>query len=1225
MIVGGSIPARIMTREILNSLPVPTLQPAAARAGGGEQAAEPLDNAELHERLRAQLDTLKPSAGPAALLSQLLPLVSRQYEQMDDERRGVVRSMQLLADEARSFAQGLASADAGQSRAILNHIKDVVITVTADGAICVFNPTGEQLFGYSQAEVIGVSIARLLPDLPVQGSLFRGLQSFAVSGGEGARQSEPRATEARRKNGELFPVEVIASLVRIDRRDVYVLCLRDLSERHNSEQALRDSEARYRTLVESAPEVIVVIDTGTGCCADANENALRFFGVTRAGLSSLQLRDLLAAASAAPPGSGESPTPQVFEWLYRPPAAGAAPAAEPASGATTLVTEVRLMPLPGSPQLLRASITDITERKRAQTIMAGERDIFGRIAADAPLHEVLEATVALVESISHDFIVTVGRLGQDGRSFVEVIGNRLPVALRAAEEQAAIDVRNGSSAAAVYLGRAVLVPNVRTDPYWQRRRELAQQVGVAAAWALPIKAAGGGRVLGALTVYRAQVGKPADQDLQLFTHAARLAGIAMERRYAAEALRASEARFRGLYESVLEGVYQVSPEGRVLAVNPAFVKMLGYANAEEIYALPSAAALWWNPAERPAFLDELNRSGAVHMTETLLRKRDGTQVVVLESARVLRDEQERLLSFEGTIADITERKRAEQVIFEEKERAQVTLQSIGDGVITTDREGRIEYLNPVAEQLSGWRGAEARGATIMNVLRLRDEVTHNEIENPLLRCLREDKVVNFGEHSVLINRLGQEIAIQDSAAPIRDRSGRTVGAVVVFRDVTKERRLKRALSFQASHDALTGLINRREFDNRLQSALQGARDGDGTHALLYVDLDQFKVVNDTCGHSAGDRLLRDVTALLQQHVRLADVIARLGGDEFGILVQHCSIEQAARIAEAIRQSVRDYRFTWDQNAASIGASVGVVEITRDSESVATLMSAADIACYAAKDAGRNRVHVYDAGEVSGRHREMYWVSRVTRAVDDNRLELEYQLIQPVSEAAAALPPFYELLVRLRGDDGELVLPGEFIPAAERYNIIGTIDRWVVERAVTILKAIIEAGREPPLLAVNLSGNSICERSFLDLLLTLVEDPRIGRCLCFEITESAVITSLSQAVGFMQELRKRGCRFALDDFGSGLSSFHYLKTLPVDFLKVDGQFFGGATPDPVDRCMVEAIGKVAAALGIATIAERVESAEALERLTQLGINFAQGHFLARPEAISGLLEGRREPV
>ena len=866
-------PSQVMSREPSPSLSLPASAPGVPHTPGGGLFRD----ADLHPRLRSQIDSLGATSMTAAL-SQLLALISRQYELADEERRGVVRSMQLLAAEARSFAQGLASVDAGQMRAILDHIKDVVITVTGDGAICVVNPTGEQVFGYSQTELIGVSIARLLPDLPIQGSLARGLQSFA----------EARATQARRKNGERFPVEAVASPVQIERSDVFVFCMRDMGEHEKAQQALRDSEARYRTLVESAPEVIVVIDTNTGACTDANENALQLFAVERAHISSLKLADLLAAAAraaAAPGPARPARTPLVFEWLCQTP------------GGAQLMTEVRLMPLPGSPGLVRASLTDITERKRAQTIMAGERNIFERIAADAPLREVLEATVALVEASDSEHIVTIGRLGPDGRSFSEVIGSRLPAALRQAEEQTPIDVRNGSSAAAVYLGRPVLVANVRIDPHWQRRRELAASCGVAAAWSLPIKAAGG-RVLGALSVYRTQVGKPQEHEIDLLSHAARLAGIAMERRYAAEALRASEARFRGLYETVLEGVYQVSPEGRVQAVNPAFVAMLGFASAEEIYALPSMASLNWQPPERVAFLEELERTGAVHNAETLMRRRDGTQLVVLESARVVRDDKQHVLAYEGTIADITERKRAEQAIFEQKERAQVTLQSIGDGVITTDRDGRIEYLNPVAEQLSGWRSAEACGASILNVLRLRDELTRTEIENPLLRCLREDRLVNFGEHSVLVNRLGQEIAIQDSAAPIRDREGRTVGAVVVFRDVTKERRLKRALSFQASHDALTGLINRREFDSRLQQAVQSARAGEGTHALLYVDLDQFKVVNDTCGHIAGDRLLRDVTALLQHHVRAADVIARLGGDEFGILVQHCSIEQAARIRAA---------------------------------------------------------------------------------------------------------------------------------------------------------------------------------------------------------------------------------------------------------------------------------------------------------------------------------------
>jgi diguanylate cyclase (GGDEF)-like protein/PAS domain S-box-containing protein len=1201
-----------MSSDPLSAKPIPTLLPAEFGEAGGLLEA----GSDLHPQLQAQLRGLGAvGSSPAATLSRLLPLISRHYEKADEERRGVVRSMQLLAEEARSFAQGLTSEDEGQLRAILDHIKDVVVTVTADGAVCVFNPTGEQLFGYSQSELIGASIETLLPDLAVQGSIERGLRAFAAPASGQPHQIEARPTEARRKDGSRFPVEVVASQVRIGRRDVYVFCLRDMSERLEAERALRESEARFRTLVENAPEVIVVIDTHTGACTDGNRNALSFFGVTRAGLDTLMLDDLLRAA---PPDaelrddadSGElpvGPLPQPFEWRFR------------NGQGESLVTEVRLVLLPGAAGLVRASITDVTDRRRAQDIMAGERELFGRMAADAPLREVLESLVTLVSDVSGYPLVGLARLAPDGQSFAEVIGPRLPALLRDAEEQTTIDVRNGSSAAAVYLGRTVIVGNVRTDPYWQRQRDLAAQVGLAAAWAVPVKAAGGG-MLGALTVYREQPGKPQARDLELLAHAARLAAIAIERRYAVEALRESEARFRGLYESMREGVYRLSSEGRLLAVNPAFVRILGFESAEQAYALPSVASLYWEPAARAQVLAGLERDGELHNAEVQMRRCDGQMIVVLLSARLLRDAQGQVVGREGTVADITQRKRAEQAVFDEKERAQVTLQSIGDGVITTDREGRIDYLNPVAEQLSGWRGADARGASILDVLRLRDELTRTEIENPLLRCLREDKMVHFGEHSVLVNRLGQEIAIQDSAAPIRDRDGRTVGAVVVFRDVTKERRLKRALSFQASHDALTGLINRREFDNRLQAALQSARDGEGSHALLYVDLDQFKVVNDTCGHPAGDRLLRDVTALLQQHVRAADVIARLGGDEFGILVQHCTIEQATHIAESIRHAVRGYRFAWEQNAVSIGASIGLVDITASSDSVAALLSAADIACYAAKDSGRNRVHTYDPGEGSGRHREMYWVSRVTRAVDAGRLELYAQPIRPLGGAAPLAPLFLELLVRLRGDQGELVLPGEFIPAAERYNIVGAIDRWVVEHAIELLQSELAAGRQPPLLAVNLSANSIGERSFLDAVLALLEDPRVARSLCFEISESALVSGRAQAISFMAELRKRGCRFTVDDFGSGLSSFQQLKSLQVDFLKVDGRYIAGVEADPVDRHMVEVINKVAAALGIVTIAERVESRAALERLTEVGIGHAQGNELGPPRPLAELLAG-----
>ncbi|MFZ0550296.1 MAG: EAL domain-containing protein, partial [Steroidobacteraceae bacterium] len=701
---------------------------------------------------------------------------------------------------------------------------------------------------------------------------------------------------------------------------------------------------------------------------------------------------------------------------------------------------------------------------------------------------------------------------------------------------------------------------------------------------------------------------------RMMDQAAQLAGIAIARRLAEEALRASETQYRGLFESIIEGVYQSTHDGQLLSVNPAFVTILGYGSAEELYALSSVATLYWNPADRAEFTRRVASEGEIRNAEFLMRRWDGEQVVILENARAVRDAADRITHYEGTIADITERKRAEQAVFAEKERAQVTLQSIGDAVISTDADGRIEYINPVAESLTAWTLAEARGRPIDEVLRLVNEITREPSENPLVCVLSGGDTSAPADHSVLVTRAGHEVAIQESAAPICDRQGRVIGAVIVFHDVTKERRLKRALSYQASHDALTGLINRREFDNRLHAGVLSAQRGDDTYALLYIDLDQFKVVNDTCGHQAGDRLLRDVTGLLQSRVRTSDTIARLGGDEFGVLLEGCTVEQSTRIADGVRQAIRDYRFVWGATTLSVGASVGVVQITAETESVANVMSAADIACYAAKDEGRNRVHLYEAdGTSHPRHREMHWVARVTRAAEENRLELYFQPIRPIARGGAA---FHELTVRLRDDDGRLVAPGEFIPAAERYNVMSVIDRWVVQRAIERLKASDLAAL--PLLAVNLSGTSLNEQSFIDFVLQQVGDATLARALCFEITETAAVTNLSNATFVMRELKARGCKFALDDFGTGLSSFMYLKTLPVDYLKIDGQFISHVADDAVDRSMVEAICKVGGALGIETVAECVESQAVLDELQRIGVDYAQGYYLARPEPIERLL-------
>jgi diguanylate cyclase (GGDEF)-like protein/PAS domain S-box-containing protein len=935
---------------------------------------------------------------PQVDLPRLLELISAHYEQLDAERRGIVRSMQLIADEARSFGEGLAGSDPGHLQAVLDHIQDVVITVSTDGVIKLFNPTGERAFGYSREEVLGRPIAYLLPELPVNGSVERGLAALIASPGESPR--EPRALElsARHKQGHRFIAELNASRVRIGKRDVFVLCLRDTSE-----------------------------------------------------------------------------------------------------------------------------------RVRAERLTAGERDVFEHIAADAPLPQVLAAIAALVETGSDDGVVAIGRLDARGQSFTEVIGERLPDRWRAIEQGISVDMRNGSAAAAVYLGRQVLAADITSDPFWQRRREQAVEAGFRAAWSVPILAPRG-RVLGAVTVYRAVSGAPGPRDLALLTHAARLAAVAIQRQAAEAALRRSESKFRSLYERVLDGVYQCDPDGRLTEVNPALVKMLGYAEAGQLYALPGIASLYRERSQRSELERALAEQGTVHNAEVVLCRPDGSEVVALESARLMRDESGRVLGYEGTLTDISARKAAEQAMFAEKERAEVTLQSIGDAVITTDRDGRIDYMNPVAERLTGWSREAARGERLAAVMRLLDELTEGELDHPLARCLREGQVVHSAEHSLLVNRQGQEIAIQDSAAPIRNRSGEIVGAVVVFRDVTRERRLKRALAYQASHDALTGLINRRELDNRLADALRSAHEQRQTHALLYMDLDQFKLVNDACGHGAGDRLLRDITGLLQAQVRVGDTIARLGGDEFGILMQRCTAAEAARVAEAIRESVEQYRFRWDDHVSRVGVSIGVVEISPSSQNVAELLSAADIACYAAKDAGRNRVHLYDAHHDDARQRDLYWVGRVTRALEHQQLELFCQPIVPLGAAGGQHPPLHELLVRLRDDDGELILPRHFIPAAERYNVVGAIDRWVLSNALQVL-------REPPLpdaevgvLAINLSGVSLSDRSFLEFVLAQLDSAPLGQRLCFEVSESTVLRNMSETREFMRELRQRGCRFALSNWG-----------------------------------------------------------------------------------------------
>jgi diguanylate cyclase (GGDEF)-like protein/PAS domain S-box-containing protein len=566
--------------------------------------------------------------------------------------------------------------------------------------------------------------------------------------------------------------------------------------------------------------------------------------------------------------------------------------------------------------------------------------------------------------------------------------------------------------------------------------------------------------------------------------------------------------------------------------------------------------------------------------------------------------------------DVTDLRTLANELEEQHELLRVTLQSIGDAVITTDAAGNTVWLNPVAERMTGWTCDEAKGRPLGQIFHIVNEETRLKTENPVATCLEQGKVVGLANHTILISRSGDEFGIEDSAAPIISTNGDLLGVVLVFHDVTEQRRLSGEVNYRATHDALTGLVNRAEFENRLRRLLHSVHEDRSQHALMYIDLDQFKIVNDTCGHSVGDELLQQISKLFQLAVRTRDTLARLGGDEFAIILEHCTTEQAQRVAQQICDKMENYRFIHEMQRFRIGTSIGLVPIDNRWNTISMLMQAADTSCYAAKEAGRNRVHVwFDTDKaMRARHSETQWANRIELALDENRFELYAQHIISLADNEKGLHA--ELLLRMVERDGTIVTPDIFITAAERFHMASRIDRWVVRNAIMWLQNRPIGAPHIHTLAINLSGQSVGDRSFLRQLVEILTAAGSEICskLCIEITETAAVTNMADAEFFIEEIHKLGLRISLDDFGAGSSSFGYLKNLSVDVLKIDGQFIRGILDDPLDDATVRCFVDVAKVVGLKTVAEFVNSPEILSRVKQLGVDYAQGYLIHKPEYI-----------
>ncbi|MFM9835462.1 MAG: EAL domain-containing protein [Methylophilaceae bacterium] len=719
----------------------------------------------------------------------------------------------------------------------------------------------------------------------------------------------------------------------------------------------------------------------------------------------------------------------------------------------------------------------------------------------------------------------------------------------------------------------------------------------------------------------AQINKPLnDTQINVLSALSSIAVQALSSRFdMIMAVEEKSSNLASIVDSSEDAIISKSLDGFILNWNQGAEKIFGY-SVEEIIGR-HITALFPNDrlTEEQDFLGKIKSGQAVknYLTQRITKSANLIDVSVSISSIV--NAYGEMIGTSEIARDISEQRKLNNILDEEHAYIKVAMDSIGDSVITTDNNGNIMYLNPVAEKLTGWPANEAIGLHLQKVFNIVHEASRIPCISPVEACVSKGKMTLSSESTLLISRDGNEYNVEYSSAPILKSNKELLGVVIVSNDVTKQRHIAKEITYQASHDALTGLINRGEFENKLEQAIFSARERKLEHALLYIDLDQFKVVNESSGHKTGDLLLKEISSVISSCIRTTDAFARIGGDEFGILLEKCNPDNAMRIAQNICKSVDEFRLTADKRRHRVGASIGLVMIDDNWLSTNHLLQAAEQACFAAKEDGRNRVHFYlDKDHALQAHLgEVQWASRIEQAIEDNNFVLYCQRILPIKGKVGL---HGEVLLRLQDETGNLIPPGLFLPAAERYHMASRIDKWVVREVFEWMKLHRDQFKHIETISVNLSGQSLGDKNFNAYVLDLIRNNPVDCSkLCFEITETAAITNMHAAEKFIDSMKKHHIQFSLDDFGSGVSSFGYLKKLDVDYIKIDGQFIRSLTNSAIDQATVRCITEVAKVTGKKTIAEWVEDEPTEKLLKEMGINFTQGYLKHKPAPIKHMLE------
>ncbi len=1138
------------------------------RPGGGQRLWGRQRNGCLFAA-EIRLQCLPTSSGTHSLLAvrDLSDFQSR-LEALAQQLETQARELKLVEAERQRQSAGRTQAELSYRQLVENQ-PDLICRFLPDTTLTFVNTAYADFFGQRPEELIG---RRFIEFLGAEDQERIPRQLLAMTPDQPERQYEHmtlRADGTPRwhlwhdfaqfdEPGELLGFQSIGIDVT-DRRQAEILC--------------RESEERYRQLFELGAEAMFLFDTRSCRILEANQTAVALYGYSRDELLRMKHVDLSAEPTATQDSINRRDTCVPLRRHRK-------------QGGQNFPAEITARHLEyHGRQVILATIRDISERLQAQQEIEQQRRF---------LHSVIDAAPHLiyVKDLNNHLILINRSLA--GRFRLS------PEAMIRAEE---VCLKTNPGLAQVLFQDDAAILNQEQEGI-EREVEYQDPDG-SRYW---------------LSTRKAQI-RHADGEVQY------LIGVGSD-----------ITRLKQVEQTLRESEYFLNKSQEVSRIgsysyNPTTGEWLSSATLDEIFGIgpdyPKTVPGWIelihpdHKEELSVYLSEyvIDQHHPFDKVYRIIRVEDGAERWVDGRGELEFDDSGRTIRMIGTIQDITERKRAEEALFQAKERAQVTLHCIGDAVITTEAQALVEYLNPVAERLTGWSNAEAVGRPLDEVFQIFDEADR-PAANPVQRCLRAGDIPGTTSPIQLRGRHGQRYDIKETTAPIRHPDGRLSGAVLVFHDVSESRRQARQLEHDATHDALTGLINRVEFERRLDRALESARLYDARHALCYLDLDQFKVVNDSAGHAAGDELLKQINGLLSGMFRERDTLARIGGDEFGLLLDNCPLERAQSIAEAVITSVRDFRFYWEGNCYQIGVSIGLVPITAQTRDTARLLSQADAACFTAKELGRNQVSVQclDEDQPKPYPGEILRLAGLQEAMEQNRFRLHYQ---PILSLQSLVPEClgYEVLLRVApasmppdGPEG-LVVPAAFIPIAERYGLMGAIDRWVIREAFRRYRDNV--GRIGATLSINLSGRSISDPAFIDFIESQYAEHNVqpGR-VCFEITENALIQNPRRSLELMTTLKGLGSQLALDDVGSGLSSLRSLRSLPIDYLKIDGGFTRKMIEQAEDGALVAAINQMGHAMGMRCIAEYAESLDIVERLRELGVDYAQGYFLGPPSPWAG---------